>query len=328
MVRIALDAMGGDFAPQQTVLGAIDASARGVDVVLVGDEGLLRTELEKAGVDLPIVHAPDVIDMSDDPAAAIREKKGASVSVAARLVSEGAADGMVSAGSTGAAMAAAAIVIGRIPGVSRPAIATIFPLGTPTVVLDAGANIDVKASHLAQFAVMGSVVAEVYLGVVEPTVGLLNIGEEEGKGRDLEREAHQVLSALATIRFVGNVEGRDLGRGKADVIVTDGFTGNVLLKTAEGSVRAVARVILEAISSDTDPEVQTAAQVILPRLMALRSRFDPEAYGGAHLVGVKGTVVIAHGSSSRVAIANALAMAAEGAERGLVARIEAGLSGG
>jgi glycerol-3-phosphate acyltransferase PlsX len=328
MVRIALDAMGGDFAPQQTVLGAIDASARGVDVVLVGDEGLLRTELEKAGLDLPIVHAPDVIDMSDDPAAAIREKKGASVSVAARLVSEGAADGMVSAGSTGAAMAAAAIVIGRIPGVSRPAIATIFPLGTPTVVLDAGANIDVKASHLAQFAVMGSVVAEVYLGVVEPTVGLLNIGEEEGKGRDLEREAHQVLSALATIRFVGNVEGRDLGRGKADVIVTDGFTGNVLLKTAEGSVRAVARVILEAISSDTDPEVQTAAQVILPRLMALRSRFDPEAYGGAHLVGVKGTVVIAHGSSSRVAIANALAMAAEGAERGLVARIEAGLSGG
>ncbi|MEX0827163.1 MAG: phosphate acyltransferase PlsX [Acidimicrobiia bacterium] len=328
MVRIALDAMGGDFAPQQTVLGAIDASARGVDVVLVGDEGLLRTELEKAGPDLPIVHAPDVIDMSDDPAAAIREKKGASVSVAARLVSEGLAAGMVSAGSTGAAMAAAAIVIGRIPGVSRPAIATIFPLGTPTVVLDAGANIDVKASHLAQFAVMGSVVAEVYLGVTEPTVGLLNIGEEEGKGRDLEREAHKVLSGQAGIRFVGNVEGRDLGRGKADVIVTDGFTGNVLLKTAEGSVRAVARVILEAISSDTDPEVQTAAQVILPRLMALRARFDPEAYGGAHLVGVKGTVVIAHGSSSRVAIANALAMAAEGAERGLVARIEAGLSGG
>jgi glycerol-3-phosphate acyltransferase PlsX len=328
MVRIALDAMGGDFAPQQTVLGAIDASGRGVDVVLVGDEGPLRAELEKSGFDLPIVHAPDVIDMTDDPAVAIREKKGASVSVAARLVSEGKADGMVSAGSTGAAMAAAAIVIGRIPGVSRPAIATIFPLGTPTVVLDAGANIDVKASHLAQFAVMGSVVAEVYLGVAEPTVGLLNIGEEEGKGRELEREAHKVLSGQVAIRFVGNVEGRDLGRGKADVIVTDGFTGNVLLKTAEGSVRAVARVILEAISEDTDPEVQTAAQVILPRLMALRQRFDPEAYGGAHLVGVKGTVVIAHGSSSRVAIANALAMAAEGAERGLVARIEAGLSGG
>jgi glycerol-3-phosphate acyltransferase PlsX len=327
MVRIALDAMGGDFAPQQTVLGAIDASGRGVDVVLVGDEGPLRAELEKSGFDLPIVHAPDVIDMTDDPAVAIREKKGASVSVAARLVSEGKADGMVSAGSTGAAMAAAAIVIGRIPGVSRPAIATIFPLGTPTVVLDAGANIDVKASHLAQFAVMGSVVAEVYLGVAEPTVGLLNIGEEEGKGRELEREAHKVLSGQVAIRFVGNVEGRDLGRGKADVIVTDGFTGNVLLKTAEGTARAVGRVILEAIAADEDPDVQAASQVILPRLMSLRDRFDPEAYGGAHLVGVRGTVVIAHGSSSRVAIANALAMAAEGAERGLVTRIEAGLRG-
>jgi phosphate acyltransferase len=328
MVRIALDAMGGDFAPQQTVLGAIDATARGVEVILVGDEGLIRSELGKSGnPEMQVVHAPDVIDMADDPAAAIREKKGASVSVAARLVSEGNADGMVSAGSTGAAMAAAAIVIGRIPGVSRPAIATIFPLGTPTVVLDAGANIDVKATHLAQFAVMGSVIAEVYLGVAQPTVGLLNIGEEEGKGRDLEREAFKLLSEQA-VRFVGNVEGRDLGRGKADVIVTDGFTGNVLLKTAEGTVRAVGRVIIEAIAGDENPEVQAASQVILPRLMALRERFDPEAYGGAHLVGVKGTVVIAHGSSSRVAIANALAMAAEGAERGLVARIEAGLSGG
>lgn len=325
MARIALDAMGGDFAPQQTVLGAIDAAARGVDVVLVGDEGALRSELEKAGgPDIPVVHAPETIDMGDDPAAAIREKKGASVRVAAKLVSEGAAQGMVSAGSTGAAMAAAAIVIGRIPGVSRPAIATIFPIGTPTVVLDAGANIDVKPEHLAQFAVMGSVIAQVYLGIEEPTVGLLNIGEEAGKGRDLERETYALMSATGT-RFVGNVEGRDLGRGKADVIVTDGFTGNVLLKTAEGTARAVGRVILETIAGDADPEVQAAAAVILPRIAGLREKFDPEAYGGAHLVGVKGTVVIAHGSSSRVAIANALAMAAEGAERGLVSRIEAGL---
>ena len=327
MARIALDAMGGDFAPQQTVLGAIDAASRGVDVVLVGDEAALRSELEKGSMpDLPVVHAPETIEMGDDPAAAIREKKGASVRVAAMLVSNGEADGMVSAGSTGAAMAAAAIVIGRVPGASRPAIATIFPIGTPTVVLDAGANIDVKAEHLAQFAVMGSVVAEVYLGVEEPTVGLLNIGEEAGKGRDLEREAHALMSA-ATAGFVGNVEGRDLGRGRADVIVTDGFTGNVLLKTAEGTARAVGRVILETIAAEDDPEVQAAASVILPHIGALREKFDPEAYGGAHLVGVKGTVVIAHGSSSRVAIANALSMAAEGAERGLVARIEAGLSG-
>lgn len=327
MARVALDAMGGDFAPQQTVLGAIDAVSRGVDVVLVGDQEPIRAELEKAdGPDLPVVHAPEVIGMSEDPAAAIREKKGSSISVAARLVRDGEAAGMVSAGSTGAAMAAAAIVIGRVAGVSRPAIATIFPLGTPTVVLDAGANIDVKPEHLAQFAVMGSVIAQVYLGVDEPTVGLLNIGEEAGKGRDLEKATFKLMSQQA-IRFVGNVEGRDLGRGKADVIVTDGFTGNVLLKTAEGTARAVGRVILEAIAADADPDVQAASQVILPWLMSLRERFDPEAYGGAHLVGVKGTVVIAHGSSSRVAIANALAMAAEGAERGLVTRIEVGLRG-
>ena len=327
MVRIALDAMGGDFAPQQTVLGAIDAAARGVDVVLVGDEAIMRSELEKAsGPDLPIVHASETIGMADDPAAAIREKKGSSIRVAAKLVSDGEAGGMVSAGSTGAAMAAAAIVIGRIPGVARPAIATIFPIGTPTVVLDAGANIDVRPEHLAQFGVMGSVVAEVYLGVEQPTVGLLNIGEEAGKGRDLERDTYTLMSASST-NFVGNVEGRDLGRGRADVIVTDGFTGNVLLKTAEGTARAVGRVILETIAADDDPEVQAAAAVILPRIAGLREKFDPEAYGGAHLVGVKGTVVIAHGSSSRVAVANALAMASEGAERGLVSRIEAALSG-
>jgi glycerol-3-phosphate acyltransferase PlsX len=327
VARIALDAMGGDFAPQQTVLGAIDAVSRGVDVVLVGDEEPIRAELEKAGgLDLPVVHAPEVIGMSEDPAAAIREKKRSSISVAAGLVRDGEAAGMVSAGSTGAAMAAAAIVIGRVAGVSRPAIATIFPLGTPTVVLDAGANIDVKPEHLAQFAVMGSVIAQVYLDVDEPTVGLLNIGEEAGKGRDLEKATFRLMSEQA-IRFVGNVEGRDLGRGKADVIVTDGFTGNVLLKTAEGTARAVGRVIFEALAADEDPDVQAASRVILPRLMSLRERFDPEAYGGAHLVGVKGTVVIAHGSSSRVAIANALAMAAEGAERGLVTRIEAGLRG-
>jgi glycerol-3-phosphate acyltransferase PlsX len=326
MARVALDAMGGDHAPKQTVLGAIDAAGRGVDVVLVGDESVLRSELAEAGgPDLDIVHAPEMIEMADDPAAAIREKKGASVRVAATLVRDGEADGMVSAGSTGAAMAAAAIVIGRIAGVSRPAIATIFPIGTPTVVLDAGANIDVRAEHFVQFAVMGSVVAQVYLGIEEPSVGLLNIGEEAGKGRDLDREAHALMSAMPT--FVGNVEGRDLGRGRADVIVTDGFTGNVLLKTAEGTARAVGRVILESIAGEQDPEVQAAAGLILPRIAGLREKFDPEAYGGAHLVGVKGTVVIAHGSSSRVAVANALALAAEGAERGFVDRIEAGLSG-
>ena len=324
MARIALDAMGGDFAPKETVLGALDAATRGVDVVLVGDEPVLIRSLAEAGGSLPIVHAPETIEMGDDPAAAIREKKGASVTVCARLVAEGEAAGMVSAGSTGAAMAAAAIIIGRIKGVSRPAIATIFPIGSPTVVLDAGANVEVKAEHLLQFAVMGSVMAEIYLGREAPTVGLLNIGEEPGKGRELEKEAYALMRQRIA-RFVGNVEGRDLGRGTADVFVTDGFTGNVLLKTAEGVARAVGRFVLEGLAGATDPAVQEAAAVLLPTMMGLRERFDPEAYGGAHLVGVRGTVVIAHGSSTRRAITNALTMAGEGAERGLVDRIEAGL---
>jgi len=326
MARIALDAMGGDHAPQQAVLGALDAAERGVDVVLVGDETALRAELEAAGASLAIVHAAEVIDMAEDPAVAIRTKKGASVSVAAKLVSSGGAVGMVSAGSTGAALAAAAFGIGRISGVSRPAIATIFPLGTPTVVLDVGANIEVNAGQLAQFAVMGSVVAQVYLGVDDPQVGLLNIGEEESKGRDLEKEAFKLIEALP-LRFAGNVEGRDLGRGIADVVVADGFTGNVLLKTAEGTSLAVGRFIMEALAGAEDPVVQEAAKVVLPLLLQLRERFDPEAYGGAHLVGTRGTVVIAHGSSSRVAIANALVLASEGAEHDLVGRIEAGIRG-
>jgi phosphate acyltransferase len=324
MARIALDAMGGDFAPHQTVLGAVDAAQGGVDVVLVGDEEAIVAELESAGVSLPVVHAPQVIDMAEDPATAIREKKSASITVAARLVAEGEAAGMVSAGSTGATMAAAVIVIGRITGVKRPAIAAIFPLGSPTVVLDAGANLEVRPEHLAQFAVMGSVMAQTYLGSDSPAVGLLNIGEEAGKGREMEREAH-ALMGRQSIHFVGNVEGRDLGRDKADVFVTDGFTGNVVLKTAEGVARAVGSALLESLASDEDEEMQRAGAQVLPKLMRLRERFDPETYGGGHLLGVKGTVVIAHGSSSRVAIANALRMAADGADRGMVKRIEDGL---
>ncbi|MEE9581554.1 MAG: phosphate acyltransferase PlsX [Acidimicrobiia bacterium] len=325
MARIALDAMGGDHAPEQAVLGAIDATERGVDVVLVGDESALAAELEAVGASLPVVHAPEVIFMAEDPAAAIRAKKGASVTVAADLVARGEAVGMVSAGSTGAALAAAAFVIGRIPGVSRPAIAAIFPLGSPVVVLDVGANIDVKPEHLAQFAVMGSVVAQVYLDIANPRVGLLNIGEEEAKGRELEKEAFKLIKQLS-LDFVGNVEGRDLGTERADVVVADGFTGNVLLKTAEGTARVVARFVLDALATAEGAEIKEASQVVLPYLLALRDRFDPEAYGGGHLVGTKGTVVISHGSSSRVAIANALALASEGAERDLVGRIEAGLS--
>jgi len=326
--RIALDAMGGDHAPLQTVLGAVDAAAAGLDVVLVGDRARLDPILAEHDARLPVVHAPEAVEMGEDPAAAIRLKKQASVTVAARMVSAGDADGMVSAGSTGAALAAAAIVVGRIPGVSRPAIAAIVPAGIPTVVLDVGANLDVRPTHLAQFGVMGSVLAQIYLDRSSPTVGLLNIGEEAGKGRVLEKEAHALLEA-APIHFLGNVEGRDLGRGTVDVMVTDGFTGNVLLKSIEGIARLVGRMVVESLAeaAEADGAVAAATATVMPHLMALRHRIDPDAFGGAHLIGTKGTVVIAHGSSSRFAIANAVRLAAEGAEQGLVAKIEAGLGG-
>lgn len=324
--RVVLDAMGGDHAPRETVLGAVDAARRGVEVMLAGDEERIRPILDEAGADLAVVHAPEHVEMGEDPAAAIRAKKGASVTVAARLVADGTVQGMVSAGSTGAAMAAAAIVIGRIEGVSRPAIATIFPMAHPVVVLDAGANLDVKPRHLAEFGVMGSVLATVHLGIERPRVGLLNIGEEPGKGRELEREAHRMMSQLP-IHFVGNVEGRALGTGTVDVIVTDGYTGNVMLKSAEGTARAIGAMVLEALTGDDDPGFQKAVAEVLPRLLAQRDRLDPDTHGGAHLLGVRGTVVIAHGSSSRTAIGNALAMAAEGVSRGLPALIEEGLRG-
>jgi len=326
MTRIALDAMGGDHAPQETVRGAVDAVSRGVDVVLVGDEARLRPLLRECGADLPIVSAPEEIGMGDDVASAIRDKRRSSISVAARLVAEGEAAGLVSAGSTGAVVAAGAILVGRLPGVSRPALAAILPVGRPTVVLDVGANLEVRPENLVQFGVMGGVMAQVYLGVADPAVGLLNIGEEPGKGRLLEKEAFTLLAA-APLRFAGNVEGRDLGRGRADVFVTDGFTGNVLLKVAEGIASALGRLMLAALGED-DPALQAALPAVLSRLGGLRERFDPDAHGGAHLLGVRGTVVVAHGSVSRRGVANALRLAADGAEGGLVERIAAGVGRG
>jgi len=317
LARIALDAMGGDNAPTEIVAGAVDASHRGVDVVLVGEHVTLEAELAKHATRLPIVDAPEVIGMSDDPARSLREKPGASITVAAKLVAEGSAAGLVSAGSTGAAMAAAAIIIGRIKGVSRPSIASLFPTpGSPTLVLDSGANPDVKPDQLAQFGVMGSVAAQVMLGLTEPRVGLLSNGEEKGKGRDLERAAYDLLES-APINFIGNVEGRDVATDRADVIVTDGFTGNILLKTTEGAVQIVALYLLEELSQ-LDPAVQEAA---MPALFRVRQRLDWETYGGAQLLGIKGVVVIAHGASSRVAIANALVLARDSADRELPGRL-------
>jgi len=322
LARIALDAMGGDNAPTETVAGAVEAAERGVEVVLVGHHAVLEAELAKHHIRLPIVDAPEVIEMGEDPARALREKPGASISVAAKLVAEHSAEGMVSAGSTGAAMAASAIIIGRVKGVTRPSIASIFPTpGSPTIVLDSGANPDVKPDQLVQFAIMGAVASEVLLGTKDPRVGLLSIGEEKGKGRDLERAAYDLLEQ-APIRFVGNVEGRDVAADKADVIVTDGFTGNIFLKTMEGAAQVMVRYAMEAISG-LDAEIQES---VMPALAEVRRRLDYETYGGAQLLGVKGVVVIAHGTSSRVAMANALVMAAEGAKHDLPGQLASRLA--
>lgn len=323
MPRIAIDAMGGDQAPREIIAGAVAAAKRGHDVVLVGDEPRVRGQLESLGADLPVIHASEVIAMTDDPARAIREKRDASISVAARLVKAGEADGLVSAGSTGAAMAAAVFMIGRVRGVARPAIASWFPSGT--LVLDIGANLSVRPENLAQFAVMGAALAHTHYGVAEPTVGLLNIGEEAGKGRPLEREAYQLIEAIPNVDFIGNVEGRDLGAGRANVIVCDGYTGNVLLKTAEGTARMVMNFFKEAVA---DPVYADALETLAPAMAQLRERLNPEVVGGAHLLGIEGVVVIAHGSSSRVAIVNAIETALKAVNGNVPRLIAEGLSAG
>ena len=317
MARIALDAMGGDHAPGEIVAGAAVAAAHGVEVVLVGDPDQLKPLAAEHGFGGEIVEAREVVEMGDDPGRAIREKPDSSVAVAARLVREGKVDGFVSAGSTGAAMASAAIIVGRIEGVLRPSIASIFPTpSSPTVMLDSGANPEVKPEHLLQFAEMGAAMAEIYFGADRARVGLLNIGEEKSKGRPLDRATYELLERSA-LNFIGNVEGRDIATGAADVIVTDGFTGNVFLKTVEGAAALINQLIMQEIS-DIDPELKRA---LAPALMNIKDRLDYESVGGAHLIGAKGVVVIAHGSSKRRAIANAVRMAADGAERGLVQRV-------
>jgi len=313
--------MGGDTAPREIVEGAILAAESGIDIVLVGDDEQIAPLLEGRGVSIIIRHAGQIIDMHDDPTHAIRDKKDASIVVAARMVADGEADALVSAGSTGAAMACAAFIIGRLKGVARPAIGSIFPTGH--VIMDVGANLECKPEHLLQFAVMGSALAQVYRDVEKPRVGLLNIGEERSKGRTLEKESYELLAASKAIDFIGNVEGRDLAAGTADVIVTDGFTGNVFLKTSEGAGKVIQSMVFEMLAK---PEYQSAVAELMPVFMELRERLSSETIGGAHLVGTKGVVVIAHGSSSRVAIRNAIEIAAAGVDQGLVDVISVGIT--
>ena len=313
MLPIALDAMGGDKAPDEIVAGAHRAVAElGVPVVLVGQPEVL----EPLAGDLEVIPASEVIPMSADPGASVRRMKDSSLVRAAEAVRDGRASAMISAGNTGATMASALLRMGRIKGVSRPAIATPIPVPgeTPTVLLDAGANAECQAEWLLQFAQMGAVFARDRYGIAQPRVGLLSIGEEASKGTPLVKETHDLLSSSGALTaagatFVGNVEGRDVMTADVDVVVTDGFTGNVVLKTLEGGMRTLVAAIFEAFG--TSPETQAASEVLIPALLPLYATLDPDNTGGAMLLGVDGLCLISHGSSSATAIVNAVRVAKE-----------------
>ena len=318
---VAVDAMGGDRAPAEIVAGARKAADEGIAVVLVGRPEDLG---DAAGLD--VVPAREVIEMHEDPAQGVRRKKDSSLVRAAELVRDGTASAMVSAGNTGATMAAALLRMGRLPGVARPCIATPLPrLGrSPAVLVDAGANAECTSAMLVQFAQMGSAYAAARFGIPDPSVALLSIGEEPSKGTPLVKEAHAALAAGAGVRFVGNVEGRDLLPSPVDVVVTDGFTGNVTLKSLEGSLRFIVETLFSVFSTDDD--TKAASEVLLPHLLPIAAALDPERTGGAMLLGVDGVCVISHGSSSATAILNALRVAHELAAGGLVDRVAAAVA--
>lgn len=302
---IALDAMGGDHMPDAAVAGAAEAVRAGTQVVLVGDEARLRVSLAEHGADVPIAHAADVIGM-DEHATDVRRRRDASVVVATRLVADGHASAVVSMGHSGATMAAALLVLGRIKGVERPAILANIPnaKGGFTALIDAGANADCRPSFLQQFALMGDAYARAMYATDEPTVGLMSIGEEPEKGNELTREAHVLLAATPGLRFHGNVEGRDLLRGTTDVMVTDGFTGNVMLKLAEGEARVLFGMVRDALRSDLRSKL--GGLLARPALRRVAQRLDPAEVGAQPLLGVAGPAFIGHGSSDARAVASAM----------------------
>ncbi len=318
MLPVAVDAMGGDRAPGEILAGAHAAAAAGLPVVMVGPAGL-----DGLG-ELALIPASEVIAMDEDPAGGVRRKKDSTLVRAAEAVRDGAAGAMVSAGNTGATMASALLRMGRIKGVSRPAIAAPIPIpgeAVPNVLLDAGANAEVQPEWLVQFAQMGSVYHRVRFGTEAPKVGLMSIGEEPGKGDTLRKEAYELLAAAPGINFVGNVEGRDMMTKNADVVVTDGFTGNVILKTLEGGMKAVLRALLAAFGAEE--RYQPHADALLPALLPLHAQLSPDTYGGALLLGVDGVCIITHGSSNATAMHNAIRLAHDMAERDIVGQIRA-----
>jgi glycerol-3-phosphate acyltransferase PlsX len=302
MLPVAVDALGGDKAPAEIVEGAKQAVAAGIPVLLVGP-----ADLADRG-DLPLHVATEFIDMHEDPASSVRNKKDSTLVVSADLVRDGIASAMISAGNTGATMASALLRMGRIKGVKRPAIATPIPVpgSTPTVMLDAGANAEVEAEWMTQFAVMGSVYANARYGIESPRVGLLSIGEEPGKGDTLRKKSFELLSAMDNINFIGNVEGRDIMTPDVDVVVTDGFTGNVALKTLEGTMRTIVKELFASIG---EPQYKEHTEALMPALLNLYSKFDPDSTGGAILLGVDGVCIISHGSSSARAMLNGIKVA-------------------
>lgn len=325
-MKVAVDAMGGDNAPLEIVLGAIQAAKEyNCEIILVGNkdviENILYTQNEAKKLPITIHHAEEVIEMSEHPGAAVRKKKDSSIVVATRLVKEGVCDAVISAGSTGAAVASALFGLGRINGIERPAIATPIPnLSGTTVLLDSGANIDSKPKHLVQNAIMGSIYAEFVLNIKKPRVGLLNIGEEETKGNEQVLATYPLLKKLSTIHFIGNVEGRDIPKGSVDVVVCDGFVGNVVLKLGEGLASVILKLVKEAIES-SGFFTKFASLMVLPALRGLKRKLDYSEYGGAPLLGINGCFIICHGSSKAKAIKNAIRVAKEFTEKNVVGHI-------
>ena len=316
MTRIAVDAMGGDRGPEAVVDGALAARGDGIEPILFGSASLDTKGLE-------LWPTTQVVAMREKPADAFREKTDSSLVRAVKAVADGEAEAVVSPGNTGAMLAAGLVLLRRVPGVRRPAIAVPIPARQgPSVLVDAGANADCRAEHLLQFATMGAVFAEEMLEIARPQVRLLSIGEEPEKGNQLTLEAHALLAA-SDLDFRGNAEGRDILEGAADVLVTDGFTGNVALKAVEGTIRTLLDSLREEITASSAGTV--GGLLIRPAARRLRKRLDPDTYGGAYLLGLRGLVVIAHGNSSATAIANAIRLAARGVDHDVVGRLAARL---
>lgn len=324
-MKIAVDAMGGDHAPKEIVAGALEAVEKNIaDIILVGRKEKIESELENLTTKIPenltICHAPEVIEMGESPATAVRRKKENSILVAHKLVKDGKADGVVSAGSTGAQMTAALMALGRIPSILRPTIAALLPtLQGPKILLDVGANVNCKPENLVQFAYMGNIYARKILGYDTPRIGLLNIGTEEKKGNALTQATYPLLKE-SSLNFVGNVEPRELPEGNIEVAVCDGFVGNCLLKFGEGLVNSFLAMIKEQVYKSL--LTKTAAIALKPTFKKLKKELDYEEYGGAPLLGIQGVSIICHGSSKAFAITNAIKVAVQCVENDLVGTIQ------